>query len=255
MTDAIKQITALVLAGERPGGDPFAREMGVSHKSLIEVGGKPILTQVLAALDEAGFVRIAVCTGNEDVKALAQTLGAQIVPAESGPSASVLAAFERFGAPMLVTTSDHALLRSEWMRDFVSEAPTESDVAILLAKREAVEAALPGTRRTYLRFADGAWSGCNLFLLRTAAAGNALGLWSEVEANRKRPWRIAMQLGPGMLRGYLLGRMKLRDAVARLGRRAGIEARVVAARDGLAAVDVDKAADLAQVRAVIERRA
>ena len=33
------QPAALVLAGTRPGGDPFAMEQGVAHKALIEIDG------------------------------------------------------------------------------------------------------------------------------------------------------------------------------------------------------------------------
>jgi CTP:molybdopterin cytidylyltransferase MocA len=50
---------------------------------------------------------------------------------------------------------------------------------------------------------------------------------------------------------YLLGRLTLTDAVGRLGERIGIRAAVVAARDGLAAVDVDSPADLAEVRRIL----
>jgi len=42
--------------------------------------------------------------------------------------------------------------------------------------------------------------------------------------------------------------------VARLGRRNGLNAAVVAARDGLAAVDVDRPGDLVQVRSILAAR-
>jgi len=155
---------------------------------------------------------------------------------------------------MIVTTADHALLQPEWVRDFLSDTPPEADVSVLLARRDAVETALPGSRRTYLRLADGGWSGCNLFLLASPRASSAMSTWSAVEADRKRPWRIAARLGAGTLWRYVLGRLTMAEAIARLGRRIGIEARAVAARDGLAAVDVDKPGDLAQVRALIAGR-
>ena len=75
-----------------------------------------------------------------------------------------------------------------------------------------------------------------------------------MEANRKKPWRIAAKLGPRVLWDYLRGKLTLGEAVARLGRRIGIRAAMVPARDGLAAVDVDKVADLALVRSVTARR-
>ncbi|MFC6620691.1 nucleotidyltransferase family protein [Novosphingobium panipatense] len=246
---------ALVLAGSRPGApDPVAQAEGVSHKALVEIAGRPMLAHVVAALRGAGIERVAVSASDREVRDLALRLGCEVLATGSGPSASVAIALDALGAPLLVTTSDHALLKAEWVRDFIADAPQEADVAVLLADRAAIEAAMPGSRRTYLRLADGHWSGCNLFLLATARAGLAIDTWKTVEADRKRPWRIAARLGPGMLLGYALGRLPLSGAIGRLGRRIGVSASLVAAREGLAAVDVDKPADLADARTILERR-
>jgi hypothetical protein len=197
---------------------------------------------------------IAVSADHPQVTALARTLDCIVIAPGAGPSASVATAFQQFGAPMLVTTADHALLQPRWVRDFIADTPAEADVAVLLARRVMVEAALPGSRRTYLKLADGGWSGCNLFLLASARAEAAITTWSAVEADRKRPWRIAGRLGAGTLWRYMLGRLTMVEAIARLGRGIGIAASAVAARDGLAAVDVDKPGDLAQVRALVAER-
>lgn len=243
---------ALVLAGSRPGSpDPVAAAEGVSHKSLVEIAGRPMLAHVVGALREAGVDRIAVSASDREVRDLALRLGCEVLATGAGPSASVAIGLDALGAPLLVTTSDHALLRPEWVHDFLADTPEGSDVAILLARREAIEAAMPGSRRTYLRFADGQWSGCNLFLLATARAGLAIETWKIVEADRKRPWRIAARLGLGMLAGYALGRLTLAGAIARLGGKIGVTASLVAARDGLAAVDVDKPSDLADARRIM----
>ncbi|MEE4452282.1 nucleotidyltransferase family protein [Novosphingobium resinovorum] len=247
---------ALILAGSRPGAvDPVAAAEGVAHKSLVEIAGRPMLALVVAALREAGIARIAVSASDDAVRALALALGCEVLDTGSGPSASVAIGLEALGAPLLVTTSDHALLQGAWVRDFLADTPAGSDVAILLARREAIEAAMPGSRRTYLRFADGHWSGCNLFLLATPRAGLAIETWKMVEADRKRPWRIAARLGAGMLLGYALGRLTLADAIAKLGRKIGVAAALVPARDGLAAVDVDKPSDLVDARAILAQRA
>ena len=243
---------ALVLAGSRPGTiDPIAAAEGVSHKALIDVCGMPMLARVLHALRGAGIENIAVSADAPEVLSLAYALDAIPVPPGAGPSASVATGFAAMGPPLLVTTADHALLRPQWIADFIADTPPQADVAVLLARRALVEAALPGTRRTWLRFADGAWSGCNLFLLNTAKADAAIETWKAVEAERKRPWKIAARLGVGTLGSYLAGRLTLEEAIARLGRKVGVEAAVVAARDGLAAVDVDKPADLVQVRQIL----
>ncbi|GGB18994.1 hypothetical protein GCM10011380_05690 [Sphingomonas metalli] len=240
---------ALILAGSRSGAvDPVATYAGVAHKALIVLGGETLLARVAGALDAAGLSPIAVSADHPAVVAEAERLGLTVLPPEAGPSASVGAALAALGTPLLVTTADHALLEAEWVRRFRADAPTGADVAVLLARRDVVEAAAPATRRTWLRFADGDWSGCNLFLLATPAAAGAIGLWQAVEADRKRPWRIVRRLGPGLLLRYLLGRLTLGEALAHLGARAGLRAAAVASPFGLAAVDVDKPADLDLVR-------
>lgn len=244
---------ALVLAGSRPGGDPLAREMGAPHKALIEVEGEPLLARVVAALRDAGCERIVVCCEPGPVEDAARALGAEIIAPGAGPSGSVQRALDTCGTPMLVTTADHALLRGEWVRELVEGAPADCDVAVMMAERGRIEAAMPGSRRTYLRFADGHWSGCNLFLLRTPAARAAVEEWTRVEANRKRPWRIVARLGLGLLVSYGLGRLSLAEGLARLGRNMGLRAALVPASNGLAAVDVDTQRDLKDVRRLIER--
>lgn len=246
---------ALILAGSRPGPpDPVAAAEGLAHKALVTLEGRTMLAHVVSALREAGIERIAVSASHPQVIDHAAELGCEVLPAAAGPSASVAVALEHLGTPLLVTTSDHALLRADWVADFVRDTPTSADVAVLLARREAIETAMPGSRRTYLRFADGQWSGCNLFLLARPRARAAIDTWKMVEADRKRPWRIAARLGLGMLLGYVTGRLTLAEAIAGLGRRIGVDACLVAARDGLAAVDVDKPQDLADARTILAAR-
>jgi GTP:adenosylcobinamide-phosphate guanylyltransferase len=245
------RIAALVLAGSRGGVDPVAAYAGVSHKGLIELRGVTLVSRVIKALNGAGIVRIGVSTNDQAV--CDEVAGeAQILAASDGPSLSVRCGAETMGTPLLVTTSDHALLQSEWVMQFISDAPVDCDIAILLAPEHLVQAAAPRTQRTYLKFTDGRYSGCNLFLLRNDNALKAIDFWRRVEGLRKQPWRIALLIGPGFLLGYLSGRMTLAQTVARLGTKAGVKAAAVVSAYGLAAVDVDKPSDLDLVRELIQ---
>ncbi|MES2754209.1 MAG: nucleotidyltransferase family protein [Pseudomonadota bacterium] len=242
---------ALILAGSRPGApDPVAAAEGVAHKALAPVGGRTLLARVAGAL--TGAARIAVSANDPAVIAEAGRLSLTVLPPAPGPSASVALALADLGAPLVVTTADHALLRAEWVAALVAGTPPGTDVAVMLAERARVEADAPASKRTWLKFADGQWSGCNLFYLATPQAARAIELWKLVEADRKRPWRIVARLGPGLLLRYVFGRLTLADAVATLGRKAGVAAAVVPAPHGLAAVDVDSVADLALVRRLVE---
>lgn len=247
--------TALVLAGSRGGVDPVAAYAGVSHKGLIELGGQTLLRRVLQALDAAGAARICVSSNDPAIAAeLARIrLHATVerIDAADGPSLSVAQAAEALGTPLLVTTVDHALLEPAWVRQFIRHVPEGADIAVLLAPEALVREAAPTTQRTYLAFRDGRFSGCNLFLLKTPRALAAIQLWRRVEAFRKQPWRIALILGPATLVAYALKLLTLDGAVRALGRKAGVIAAAVRSDYGLAAVDVDKPADLDLVRSLV----
>jgi GTP:adenosylcobinamide-phosphate guanylyltransferase len=250
--------TALVLAGTRPGGDPLAQYAGVSHKALIDVGGVPMLARVLAALAAVPAVtRIVVAIDRPELLVALPPCATPVValPAASGPSASVAAALQREGTPLLVTTGDHALLQAAWVMQFLQAAEqgeaVAADALVGLARREAVLAAAPDTQRTWLSFADGDYSGCNLFLLRTAAAAGLVRLWEQMESERKRPLALVRRLGFLHVLRYRLGWLTLPLALARLGRLAGARLAPVLLTDGRAAIDVDKPADLDLVRRLV----
>jgi GTP:adenosylcobinamide-phosphate guanylyltransferase len=247
-------LTALVLAGTRLGGDPLADYAGVSHKALIDIGGVPMLQRVLLALAAAPAVaRIVVAIDRPELVAALPVCGKPVttLPAQGGPSASVAHALQVEGAPLLVTTADHALLQAEWVAEFLAADTGRDDVLVALARREAIQALVPDTRRTWLRFADGDYSGCNLFLLRTPAARGVVALWQQLEADRKRPLAMLRRLGLGYALRYRCGWLRLDQALQRLGQLSGAMPRAVILADGRAAIDVDNAPDLALVRRLV----
>jgi GTP:adenosylcobinamide-phosphate guanylyltransferase len=247
-------LTALVLAGTRPGGDPLARYAGVSHKALISIDGVAMLQRVLLALAGVpAIARIVVAIDRADLVAALPDCGkpVSVLPAQSGPSASVASALEQEGTPLLVTTADHALLQSSWVEEFLAADEGRDDVLVALAMRDAVQAAVPATQRTWLRFADDHYSGCNLFLLRTPAARGVVALWQQLEVDRKRPMTLLRRLGFGHALRYRFGWLRLDQALRRLGSITGARIRAVILSDGRAAIDVDKVADLELVHRLV----
>lgn len=253
---SIAALTALVLAGSRAGGDPLAEHAGVSHKALIDIGGQTMIERVVAALAASPSVaRIVICIERPELladlpglRAPSCTKPIETMPAAAGPSASVAAALERVGTPLLVVTGDHPLMRAAWIEGFLADAPKDADVTVALSRREAVTAAVPDTQRTWLRFSDDWYSGCNIFLMRGGAARGVVDLWQQIEAERKRPVRMIVRLGVSYALRYTTGRLSLTDALGRLSELSGARLAWVDIADGRAAVDVDKPADLVLVR-------
>lgn len=254
-------LSAIVLAGERPGGNALARAHGVPAGVLVEVAGQSCIARVLQALRASDSVAGGLLVGpRPEVLAarpdLARLLAAGdftwVAPAD-GPSRSAhdaARALARF--PLLLTAGDHALLTPALIDDFCARArAVDADLVIGLVAHARVVAAWPDSRRTVLRFRDGPCCGANLYLLRTARALGALRFWQAVEGDRKRPWRVARRLGWLALVRYLAGRLTRAQACALLSSRAQATVATILLDDPRAAVDVDSCADLALAERIL----
>lgn len=258
------EIPALVLAGDRRGeADPVAVRTGVAHKCLAPVAGTPMLCRVvetLVAVAAVGRIHVAFPDPHllARVPGLAPLLDSgrlRAVPVAASVSQSVAGLFAETGPPLLVTTADHPLLTVAMVERFLDLATREpADLVAGLVAEETIRRRLPDTRRTFLRFRDRAFSGANLFLLAGPGAAAILAFWQRVERERKRPWRIARALGPGLLLAYLLRRLTLDAALERASRRIGGRVRAVVLPFAEAAVDVDKPADLELVERLLAGR-
>lgn len=254
----MKEWTALLLAGSRPGTDPFAQQYGTDLKALIPIGDVPMVARPVAALlasPEVGNVRVLTQQPSR-IAAVLPDDARLSVELSAGTIAATLKAILADPAtsyPLLVTTADHALLDEAMVADFCSRAKG-ADVAIGLVERTRLIARLPESRRTWLRFRGGAYSGANLFAFGSARAAKAVDVWRAVEQDRKKGWRVIAALGPAAMAGALLRVRTLDQTLASFGRRLGIGIRKVEMENPLAAVDVDKPADHELVTAILEGR-
>lgn len=258
-TDAAP-IRALILAGARAEGDALATQVGVPSKAFVRVGGKSMLGRVLGALENSRSIDQKTVVGLPDHDAGSEGaawVGVDRVPGADGPAASVagaLAAVEE-PFPVLVTTCDHALLTPEMVDVFLNETRhSGADLTVALARRDVIEMQYPDVSRTYLRFGDAAYSSCNLFCLRTAAAARVVAFWQSAEADRKRPWRIAWRFGLINAMRLLIGRPAVERAFAIISKRLKVKVQPVILPFADAAVDVDTPDDLALVERILLER-
>lgn len=262
-----ERFDAIVLAASRGPDDPMARAFDAPHKCLIEVGGTPMLARVIAALAASpGIARILVSVEDPSVIDHAVAGSDHVVSRDrvsfirsaDRASASVAAATEHLGfvRPVLVTTADHALLSPEMIAFFCDTAlASGADVAAGLESADVLLGAYPDAKRTFIRFADGRYSGCNLFALVNAEAMRAVDFWRRVERERKKPWRLARAFGWRLLLAYLLGIFSLDRAMAEASRVVGVRVAAVRMPFTDAAIDVDKPEDLEAVERILAGRA
>jgi GTP:adenosylcobinamide-phosphate guanylyltransferase len=251
--------TAIVLAGSRPGPDPFAEQFGNDIKALIAVAGEPMVRRPVRALLASANVREVI------VLAQAPDRISDVIPSDPritfrqsrGTIAETMLAIcldPSTQWPLLVTTADHALLDPATIDDFCARA-AGADLAIGVVEREILMRRFPEAQRTWLRFRSGAYTGANLFALGSPKVAGAVELWRSVEQDRKKGWRMIAALGPLALLGAVLRLRTLDQTLDSVGRRLGLAIRKVELSDPLAAVDVDKPADFDLVSAILEGRA
>lgn len=251
--------TAVVLAGSRPGRDPFAEQFGTDLKALIPIAGAPMLQRPVRALLESEDIGRILVLGQSP-----ERIGAVLpddprieVMESKGTIAETIEELmlkDRSAFPMLVTTADHALLDPGMILEFVEKAKG-ADLAIGVVERQSLLSRLPQTKRTWLAFRGGAYSGANLFALGSIKALAAVEQWRSVEQDRKKGWRVLAALGPTLLLGAVLRLRTIDQSVASMGLRLGMSARAIVLSNPLAAVDVDKPVDHAIVEAVLAGRA
>jgi GTP:adenosylcobinamide-phosphate guanylyltransferase len=251
--------TALLLAGSRPGGDPFARSMTVDHKALIAVAGEPMVLRPLRALlaseqigdilvltqDPADLRPVLPDDERVQIRASGETIASTIADLVAGGAAQF---------PVLVTTADHALLDTQMIAEFTNKAEG-ADLAIGVVEQSRLMARLTQTKRTWLKFRGGAYTGANMFAFGSDKVLPAIERWRSVEQDRKKGWRVLGAIGPALLLGAVLRVRTLDQSVAAVGRKFGMNIRAVVLDNPLAGVDVDKPEDHALVEAILQGRA
>lgn len=250
--------TAVVLAGSRPGVDAFASAHGVPVKALIPVGGQPMVRRPVDALLASGrFARIMVLA--QDTKVLRPALPdrEEVLLAQSkGTIAETMEALCDSDPewPILVTTADHALLTANIVEEFL-DLSKGAGLAIGMVERGVLRKRFADAKRTWLKFRGGAYSGANLFLLGGPEVRPALHLWRAVEQDRKKVGKLLWGIGPLTFLAAALRLSSVDQVVGRIGARLGLEIRAVRLSDPVAAVDVDKQADLDLANEILEGRA
>lgn len=247
---------SLVLAGAAAGPEMSPDNPELS-RAMVMIEGRTMLQRVIDALRGCPAVSRIAAVG--DVAADGLDL---VVEPETSLIANIKKGIEALkpNGPLLIATSDVPLLTAEAVGDFLEKA-SSLDVALAypVIGRQTCESACPGLQRTYLKTAEGSFTGGNLMLVKPDFILNNWDVIAQAYEARKQVFRLARMIGLCVLARVLIGQLiprtlslaYLEEAVSRL-----VGARVAAVVSDYPEIgeDVDKASDLQAVREIIAGR-
>jgi hypothetical protein len=261
MTD--RRYTALVLAASRGNLDPLAQAGGVSHKTFIDIGGVPMLERVVRSVIESGRVGRVVISIEEGSTEEARRILAGIegsdafefVPSRENIGTSVIAAADPAHLPIIITTGDNALHTAELVRGFCDSLDgVDADAGLGVTRAELILAKYPDGQRAFHRFADGAFSSCNLYAFLKPAAISGARIFNSGGQFGKKPKRLIGAFGLVAFLLYKSRWLKLETFLRILSRGLKITVAPVYIPFAEGPIDVDRMQDWKLAEEIIARR-
>jgi hypothetical protein len=261
MTD--RRYTALVLAASRGNLDPLAQAGGVSHKTFIDVAGVPMLERVVRSVVESGRIGRVVISIEEDSADEAKRILSGIegaaefifVSSRDNIGTSVIAAADPAWLPMIITTGDNALHTAELVRNFCDSLDrVTADAALGVTRAELILEKYPGGQRAFHRFADGAFSSCNLYAFLSSTAIGGARIFNSGGQFGKKPKRLIGAFGLLAFLLYKSRLAKLETFLRFLSRGLGITVAPVYIPFAEGPIDVDRMQDWKLAEEIIARR-
>ena len=255
---------ALILAGSRNEKDLIVQYRGVPYKALTPILGIPMVIRVLNTLMNCPEIgKISICFDQPDLltaeplvkEALANGKLDFMATAES-PASSVQNFLRQHPTsyPFLLTTADHPLLTACMVNSFLTHSDPQADLCVGLATEKTIQTSYPQSVRTYYRMRDGAFSGCNLYIIRSPAAEKMIVFWQKMEKFRKKPLRLIGEIGWWPMIRFRLFGLRITQAFSMLSKRLGLIASATIIPYAEAAIDVDKPSDFDLAESILIKR-
>lgn len=107
----------------------------------------------------------------------------------------------------LLAAADLPFLKTESVRHFVNSADSKMLINYPIIPLDLCEKAFPGMKRTAIKLREGRYTGGNIGVANTALMRRILPILDEAYANRKKPLRLAAQVGFGTLARLAVGQV------------------------------------------------
>lgn len=254
---------SIILAGgiNKPD-DPLYTLTGEEKKALIPLAGKPMVSWVAEAIWGSGLVDQIVIVGLSPTEINLGNMPVHFVEAAGGMIDNVLVAVDKVKqinpntTKTLLCMSDIPLVTPEIIRGFVEECGSqEADIYYAIVEERTMEARFPNSRRTFVPFKGGRYSGGDIYLSDiTAPEKTDLDLFRSLTDSRKNYWKQARALGLSFIIRFLLRRATVHEAAQQARKLLNLEARVVDTRYAELGMDLDKPHQYQIIKSTLEKR-
>lgn len=239
--------------------DPLYARTGVAKKALIPLGDQPMIYWIIEALLGTGLIDHLVIVGLNQAELNFNHPALYCMPAAGGLLDNVLAGVDQVRAinptakKALLCSSDIPLITPEIIHGFLAECGSQAaEIYYAIVEEKTMEARFPGSKRTFVPFKGGRYSGGDIFLLDLAAQAN-VELFRSLIGSRKNYLAQARMLGLGFITRFLLRSMTVEEAAERARERMKLNARVVVTRFAELGMDLDKAHQYDLIKAELEK--
>jgi GTP:adenosylcobinamide-phosphate guanylyltransferase len=257
---------AIVTAGGIPApGDPLYAYSRGKSKSLIPLGGRPMIQWVLDALAGADRIRRVVVVGLDAASGVrcgdkpmgfAPNQGDMVSNIEAG--VRWIAAEDPNADKILLASSDIPLITADMVNWVINTVQaTDYDLYYSVVEKGVMERRFPGSKRSYITTKDAVVCGADLNVLQVRAVldNSERSLWGKVVEARKNAFKQAQLVGFDILLLLLTRQITLEYAERTVSRRLGIRGHLLRCPFAEVGMDVDKPFQLEMVQRDLEQRA
>lgn len=249
MTQA--KVDAVILAG----GDGEVLDPQQRFKGLVPVAGKPLVEWVVDAFRSAaliGEIAVVIPTA-ENLGPWVDTVD-KLVVSDRDFMDNVLAGAAAFrqDRPVVVATGDIPMLTGAAIDHFVAAGlETGAEFVYPLIKKETIEAAYPGSARTYFKLKTGRYTGGNAMMVDPRLLPAVRDLGQRMFDDRKNAIALVRTAGLGFVVKFVLGQLVPEDLADKIRDLLGGTGAAVVVDDPSIGMDVDKPADMALVERLL----
>jgi molybdopterin-guanine dinucleotide biosynthesis protein A len=240
--------------------DPLYGRTGVAKKALIPLAGQPMINWVVKALVGSGLIDHLVIVGLRPDEVSFGAPSIHFIPSRDGLLDNVLAGVDKVrevspaAKKILLCSSDIPLITPEIVCGFVEECGLqEADIYYAIVEEKTMEARFPGSKRTFVPFKGGRYTGGDIFLVDLAAAKGNVELFRSLTGSRKNYLAQARMLGLGFIIRFLLRLMTVHEAAEHARQRMNLNTRVVVTRFAELGMDLDKPHQYDLIKADLEK--